>query len=244
MTETETSILRAAQEVFLRKGLDGASMGDIAKEARISRPSLHYYHRTKKALFRAILLDAIESILPKIAAAVTSDAPLLQKAELIIDHYHRILLENPLLPRFFVTEIQRDPQALLTLLEKHSHVEELLTRLQQQHADELLLDFPPKTALAHFFTTLYGLLFFPFLSKPILDVAVFNDNPKAFREFVAGRKPILLRMVAALVKPASDGHPHPRSDTDTTAGTVTPGQPRTPCPPKTSATRKPRKSAL
>ncbi|MDR0535762.1 MAG: TetR/AcrR family transcriptional regulator [Puniceicoccales bacterium] len=203
MTNTESTIFRAAQEVFLEKGLDNASMGDIARQANISRPALNYYYRTKEALFRAILVNAIEEILPRIAAAVTSDEPLLAKASIIIDHYHQILLENPLLPRFFIVEIQRDPRALLVLLEKHSNVEDLLVRLQQRHAGELLLNLPPRAALAHFFTTLYGLLFFPFLSKPILDACVFNDDPVAFHEFVAGRKDVILRMLSALFKPGA-----------------------------------------
>ena len=61
---------------------------------------------------------------------------------------------------------------------------------------------------------LYGLLFFPFLSKPILDAAVFKDDPKAFYEFLAGRKPIVLKMISSLVKPVKPvkrNTPPPRS---------------------------------
>ncbi|MDR2844470.1 MAG: TetR/AcrR family transcriptional regulator, partial [Puniceicoccales bacterium] len=200
-TNPETSIIHAAQAVFLRKGLQAASMNDIAKQAGISRPSLHYYHRTKHALFQAILIEAVENIIPKIAPIVKSDLPLIRKAEEIVDHYHEVLLENPLLPRFLIQEIQRDPLALLDLLQKHSDVVELALYLRQTHAHELRDDLLPDEPIAHFFNTLYGLLFFPFLTKPLLDEIIFKDDPAAFAKFIAGRKVIILRMVASMLKP-------------------------------------------
>jgi AcrR family transcriptional regulator len=202
MTDTETSILAAAQNVFLRKGLAGANMGDIAREAHISRPALHYYHRTKHALFQAILAKAVESIIPKITSVVTSDLPALEKASQILDHYHLLLLEHPLLPHFLVSEIHRDPKALLDMLEKHREVGRLVERLQQQHASELKLARPPRVAIVHFFCTIYGLLFFPFLIKPLLDGTVFTggDAEAAFSEFVGERKTIVLSLLAASLK--------------------------------------------
>ncbi|MDR1497040.1 MAG: TetR/AcrR family transcriptional regulator [Puniceicoccales bacterium] len=201
MSETETTILRAAQSVFLKKGLERTSMNDIAKQACISRPVLHYYHRTKRALFHSILIEAVERIIPKITTTITSDLSLMEKAGLIIEFYHQILLENPALPHFFITEIHRDPNSLLTLLEKHGRVGELLSLMQEQHAKELQFDLPPKEALTHFFITLYGILFFPFITKPLLDVVTFKNDPVAFHDFISGRKALILAMLTALLKP-------------------------------------------
>jgi TetR/AcrR family transcriptional regulator len=48
--DTETRIFEAALKVFARKGKDGARLQEIADEAGIHRPLLHYYFRTKQLL--------------------------------------------------------------------------------------------------------------------------------------------------------------------------------------------------
>ena len=53
-TDTETRIFDAALRVFARKGRDGARLQEIADEAGIHRPLLHYYFRTKQQLYEAV----------------------------------------------------------------------------------------------------------------------------------------------------------------------------------------------
>ncbi len=52
--DTETRIFEAALRVFARKGRDGARLQEIADEADIHRPLLHYYFRTKQQLYDAV----------------------------------------------------------------------------------------------------------------------------------------------------------------------------------------------
>ena len=52
--DTETRIFDAALKVFARKGRDGARLQEIADEAGIHRPLLHYYFRTKQQLYEAV----------------------------------------------------------------------------------------------------------------------------------------------------------------------------------------------
>ncbi len=47
-------ILEGAREVFLSQGFDGASMGEIARKARVSKGTLYVYFDSKEALFDAI----------------------------------------------------------------------------------------------------------------------------------------------------------------------------------------------
>jgi AcrR family transcriptional regulator len=44
---TEERILSAAKLVFVKKGMAGARMQDIANEAGINKAMLHYYFRNK-----------------------------------------------------------------------------------------------------------------------------------------------------------------------------------------------------
>lgn len=48
-------IVQGARTVFLSRGFDAASMGDIAKEAGVSKGTLYVYFKDKEALFSAIV---------------------------------------------------------------------------------------------------------------------------------------------------------------------------------------------
>ena len=48
-------ILLAAEGIFARAGFSGATMADIAERAGLPKANLHYYFRTKAALYRAVL---------------------------------------------------------------------------------------------------------------------------------------------------------------------------------------------
>ncbi|MDR0902758.1 MAG: TetR/AcrR family transcriptional regulator [Opitutaceae bacterium] len=200
MPETETNILLAAKAVFLRKGLEAASMQDIAAEAGISRTLLHYYYRTKDTLFRAILVHAVSEIIPRIATIIETDLPLMAKIERVVDSYLQLLLDDPLLPHFFVIEIRRDPRVLVKLIRSHSGNFGALNRVQQQIADELRIPVPADHALAHLFASVYGLVVFPFLAKPALDEVFFGNDPEVFPRFMQAQKPVILAMLSGLMK--------------------------------------------
>ena len=51
----EADILAAAETVFARAGFSGATMSEIADAAGLPKANLHYYFRTKAALYRAVL---------------------------------------------------------------------------------------------------------------------------------------------------------------------------------------------
>jgi TetR/AcrR family transcriptional regulator len=58
--ENEALILRAAEHVFARAGFAGATMADIATRAGVPKSNLHYYFRTKQALYRAVLAHTLQ----------------------------------------------------------------------------------------------------------------------------------------------------------------------------------------
>ena len=73
---TEQKIHEAAKTVFIRKGLEGARMQEIADEAGINKALLHYYFRTKDKLFEAVFADAFYKMVPNIIGSLKSDIPL------------------------------------------------------------------------------------------------------------------------------------------------------------------------
>lgn len=50
-------ILRGAREIFLASGYDGASMGEVAREAGVSKGTLYVYFDSKEDLFAALVTE-------------------------------------------------------------------------------------------------------------------------------------------------------------------------------------------
>ena len=57
-SEKRSQILKGATEVFMAKGFDAASMGEIARVAGVSKGTLYVYFEDKEALFEAIVQEA------------------------------------------------------------------------------------------------------------------------------------------------------------------------------------------
>lgn len=57
--DNEAGILHAAEYVFARAGFAGATMGEIALRAGVPKSNLHYYFRTKKDIYRAVLSNTL-----------------------------------------------------------------------------------------------------------------------------------------------------------------------------------------
>jgi len=56
----EQRLLKAAETVFAERGFSGATTAAIAARARLPKANLHYYFRTKAALYRAVLANVLE----------------------------------------------------------------------------------------------------------------------------------------------------------------------------------------
>ena len=54
-------LVQAAARVFKARGLQGASLGDIATEAGADRASLYYYVASKEELFHEVVREAVEA---------------------------------------------------------------------------------------------------------------------------------------------------------------------------------------
>ena len=63
-TDTKTRILDAADEIFVRRGIDGARMQEIADQAGVNKALLHNHFRSKAQL---------AELLPSADLRLTSD---------------------------------------------------------------------------------------------------------------------------------------------------------------------------
>jgi TetR/AcrR family transcriptional regulator len=71
----EAVILSGAERVFARAGFEGATMAQIAEEAGVPKPNLHYYFGNKRDLYRAVLNRVLHDWLDPIDAIVADAEP-------------------------------------------------------------------------------------------------------------------------------------------------------------------------
>jgi AcrR family transcriptional regulator len=66
-------ILEGARVVFLTQGFDAASMGDIARAAKVSKGTLYVYFDSKEDLFQTIVQEECEAQAEQVFALDSSD---------------------------------------------------------------------------------------------------------------------------------------------------------------------------
>lgn len=66
--ERRTEILSAAQRVFLERGLDAATMDEIARSAGLSKGALYLYFSSKDELFLTIACELLEELNARLAS--------------------------------------------------------------------------------------------------------------------------------------------------------------------------------
>lgn len=182
---TEEKILNAAHEVFIKKGMDGTRMQEIADTAGINKALLHYYFRTKQKLFEAIFKTAFKKIFPKIEEMVRADIPIEDKLGTFIDKYIDILLKNPYLPSFILKEINRDPEFIANTIKNLGVNPDIVFQLFEK---EMKAGNIRKMDPRELMVNMLALSIFPFAARPLMKAVFFKNDKKAYNEFLKNRK--------------------------------------------------------
>ncbi len=72
-TAKRRQIMNGARAVFVAQGFDGASMGEIARQAGVSKGTLYVYFDSKEALFEAIVEEECPAQAEQVFALDSSD---------------------------------------------------------------------------------------------------------------------------------------------------------------------------
>lgn len=181
---TEQLILEAAKKVFIRKGLDGTRMQEIADEAGINKSLLHYYFRSKDKLFDVIFKETVMSFAPRIVEILNSPISIFDKIELFVATYIDLLLKNPYIPGFLVNEVSKNPDRIVSIL-KMQGINPDIMREQLRKENEAGLIRPLK--VEDLMANLISLCVFPFMAKTIFS-NILNISEEDYMLFLAARK--------------------------------------------------------
>jgi AcrR family transcriptional regulator len=163
-------ILDAADSVFVRRGIDGARMQEIADRARVNKALLHYYFRTKTGLARAVWLRSASSFVPGILQMLASDLSLDEKIDSFVDSYHTFLTQHPYLLLFALSESARRPELVHDFysVERRKVARRMVSKLRKQINERAKRTKSRPLSAEQFFITLVGSCLFPFAATATL----------------------------------------------------------------------------
>lgn len=195
--DTEGKILNAAKNVFLKKGMDGARMQEIADEAGINKALLHYYFRTKERLFQAIFKEAFQKFFPQVEEIFTLNVSFQEKIRMFIARYMDLLIENPYLPAFILSEINRNPQTILSVFNSSSFKPEmLLSRIEMEMKNSGMRQTSP----LHLLINIVSMCVFPVAGGPLLRAVMSGKDKNSYDSFLKERKEAVYEFVIFSLK--------------------------------------------
>lgn len=194
----EEKILDAARNVFIRKGLAGSRMQEIADEAGINKALLHYYFRSKEKLFDRIFLEVFKTISVGIGSFLSDEIPFFEKIKRFIDLYLDVLSKNPYLPVFFLNEIQHNPERLQNIIEKDifKNMSGLIMQMMIEINNGKIRPIHP----AHLILNLMGMLVIPFAVKPMIAPVLKRQLDVDFEDILNERKEVVYNFIYNALK--------------------------------------------
>jgi AcrR family transcriptional regulator len=195
--DARTRILDAADAVFVRRGIDGARMQEIADHAGVNKALLHYYFQSKIGLARAVWLRIASSFVPGILEMLGSDLPLDEKIDRFVDAYHTFLTQHPYLLLFALSESARRPELVHNFYsaERRKVARRMIGKLREQINARTKRTKSRPVSAEQFFITMVGSCLFPFAARATLTDVV-GLSPEEVNGFMKRRRkdlPALLK---------------------------------------------------
>ncbi|GAB5552376.1 MAG: TetR/AcrR family transcriptional regulator [Saprospiraceae bacterium] len=187
-------ILDTALKHFVQKGFAATRTKEIAEETGFNKALLHYYFRTKDQLYQEVLQQTINKVLPRLAKAMSTDGPFMERVEYLVHSYIDILIENPELPLFVMSELSQQKESFIQAIQKQAGYFPAIFSFIQQMNEEMesgqLRSIPPMQLILN----ILGMSVFPFMAKPMIN-NIFGVADGDFITLMEERKTIIVDFV-------------------------------------------------
>lgn len=182
--DTRAEILSAARCIFARRGMDGASMREVAKAAKVNNAMIYYHFKDKVELYRAVLSDsftAFNHIWEDQAFRMpgTARAKIQQYVQELVRFQHA----NEELRRILSMEFASCGRNIKWLADNFYNYtyDKLATILREGMRTGELKKVDPAVAIA----TLSGMVIHSFILRPIAEYVTGRELNLAVRRFSA-----------------------------------------------------------
>ena len=195
---TEEKIKIAARSVFHKKGYAATRTRDIAEEAGINLALLNYYFRSKEKLFDIIMTETMQGFLTSIMFILNDEKTSFEKKiEIIVVNYIDLLIEEPDIPLFVLSELRANPEELISRISNKKVLMKsiFIMQFQQKIKEGKIAPIHP----LHFIMNMLGMVVFPFVGSPMLK-SIGDLKQKDFDELMQQRKKLIPKWVNAMLK--------------------------------------------
>jgi len=195
----EAAILKAASEIFMEKGYDGARMQEIADKAGLNKALLHYYYRSKDKLFRAVFNKVFQRLMDGLVSVFEENMSIFDTIRIFFKEHQEVLITYRHLPVFILNELQRDPNIVVDMFDT-SRLESvrntLFLRIEKEKEEGIIRQSVQPIEL---FINIISLSVFPYAAKPLLSPIIGLDEA-AFFDMMQARKDGLADFVIQSIK--------------------------------------------
>jgi TetR/AcrR family transcriptional regulator len=180
--DTRVMILAAARKIFAAKGIDGTSVREVAKAAKVNSAMIYYHYRDKTGLYRAVLSDSFTTF-DRIweHPIFRGKAPARKKIEKYMEEFIRFEHANEDLRRILSMEFAncgRNCKWLANTFFVHGY-ERLSRILAQGMRSGELKRIDPAIALS----SLFGMIVQSFIMQPIAEIITGKKLDLSVRRF-------------------------------------------------------------
>lgn len=194
-TNTEQTILKAAEELFLARGFALTSTTEIAARAGCNQALVHYYFRSKNKLFEAVFEQKFKLFFSNLTGVTSENLPFQHRIARLIETHFDILKANPRLPFLLINEFITNPKRIQTMKEKIGNEQRaLFSLLEAQLSAEIAGGNIRPVRVVDLVMNIVALNAATFLAAPILDV-VAPMPARELQSYLAGRKQENVRMI-------------------------------------------------
>ena len=195
--DTEGQILNAAENVFQKKGMDGARMQEIADEAGINKAMLHYYYRSKQLLFEAVFTKAFSLLAPQLNKILNDDSSIEEKVKNFTNNYISFISKHPYLPNFIIQELNRNPKFFEKIQQNATFP--TLEKFKNQVKLEVEQGILKPIDGEQLFINIVSLNIFPFVAAPLIKGFMKIDN-NGFKQIMEQRKTSVSQFIINSIK--------------------------------------------
>jgi AcrR family transcriptional regulator len=194
----EEKIKNAARIIFHQKGYAAARTRDIAEEAGINLALLNYYFRSKEKLFDIIMMESLQGFLQSMVGLFNNQENTWgEKIELFVSGYIDLLMAQPDIPLFVLSELRANPVTLVAKM----NLKEILMKsyFLKQFQEEIKKGKIAAMHPLHFLMNIASMVVFPFIGKPLLkNLGDLKD--KEFNELMEQRKKLIPQWIKMMYK--------------------------------------------
>jgi AcrR family transcriptional regulator len=194
----EEKIKEAARLVFTRKGYAAARTRDISEESGVNLALLNYYFKSKAKLFDIVMLENIKTFSQSILVILNdTKTSLFEKIEILASHYIDMLINNPELPIFVLSELKSDPKKLFSKMDhKGKFKESVMIRQWHELAKE---NKTPAFNPAHIIINAASMIIFPFVANPMIRHRS-GMSQQQFNQVMEERKKLVPKWIISMIK--------------------------------------------